>query len=98
MVPYGERDVTRPQILFRARRHPVVEEKLRDPRYRRGWHTAVQAEREPTSLMARNIKLAESTLEDRGHVSGMSGATITGFTGRLPLLAPSILTGDTSFT
>ena len=21
MVPYGERDVTRPQILFRARRH-----------------------------------------------------------------------------
>ncbi len=38
-----------------------------------------------------------STLEDRGHVSGMSGATITGFTGRLPLLTPSILTGDTSF-
>jgi hypothetical protein len=29
--------------------------------------TAVQAEREPSSLMARNITLPASTLEDRGH-------------------------------
>jgi hypothetical protein len=28
--------------------------------------TAAQAEREPSSLMARNIKLPASTLEDRG--------------------------------
>ena len=29
--------------------------------------TAVQAEREPSSLMARNTRLAASTLEDCGH-------------------------------
>ena len=29
--------------------------------------TAIQAEREPSSLMARNIRLPASTLEDRGH-------------------------------